>query len=77
MKKASVYPKNQSSELAQILEEVREQGFYAIDFASFAPGIKDDTVELMYVANLWAARANLTVAFNFERKLCVFEVDLP
>ena len=73
MKKASVYPNNQPSELAQILEEVRQQGFYAIDFASFAPGIKD-TVELMYVANLWAARANLTVAFNFESKLCVFEV---
>jgi hypothetical protein len=73
MKKTSVYPKNQSSELAQILEEVREQRLYAIDFASFAPGIKD-TVELTYVANLWAARANLIVTFNFQRKLCVFEM---
>jgi len=73
MKKISVYSKNQSSELMQILEEVRQLGFYAIDFASFAPSVHD-TVELMYVANLWAARANLTVAFNFEKKLCVFEV---
>lgn len=72
MKKISVYSKNQPSELTQILNEVCQQGFYVIDFASFAPNIKD-TVELMYVANLWAARASLTVAFNFERKLCVFE----
>ncbi|MEQ1766826.1 MAG: hypothetical protein ABL859_05295 [Methylotenera sp.] len=60
------------AELVQIISEVNEYGFYAIDFADFAPDIQD-TVELMYVANLWAARANLTVAFNFDNRICVFE----
>lgn len=70
-----IYSKTQSAEIKQIVDEVLQHGFYAIDFVSFAPDIKD-TTELMYVANLWAVRANLTVAFNFDRKLRVFEVIL-
>jgi len=61
-----------AAELVEIIDEVHQHGFYAITFACFAPGIKDQ-VELMYVANVWAARANLTVAFNFDKKLCIFE----
>lgn len=67
-----IYSKSPSAELMGIMEEVSQHGFYAIDFVSFAPDIKD-TTELMYVANLWAVRTNLSVAFNLDKKLCVFE----
>lgn len=70
-----IYSKTQSAEIKQIVDEVLQHGFYAIDFVSFAPDIKD-TTELMYVANLWAVRANLSVAFNLDKKLCVFEATL-
>lgn len=59
-------------ELAQIVDEVNQHGFYSTTLDEFMPDISDRE-EQMYMILMIAKKAQLTVSFNLEKNLCLFE----
>lgn len=60
------------SELALIVEEVNQHGFFATSLDKFLPEIKSQE-EQMYTISLIAKRLGLKVSFNTITNFCVFE----
>ncbi|HOY87542.1 MAG TPA: hypothetical protein PLJ94_06900 [Methylotenera sp.] len=60
-------------ELAHIMQEVKQHGFYVTQLDAFLPDIKS-TEERMYVICVIAKQAHLKASFNLDRNLCVLEM---
>ena len=61
-----------SAELAQIVQEVKQHGFYATQLDTFLPESKS-TEERMYVTCVIARQAHLRASFNLDKNLVVLE----
>lgn len=72
--KQSVFIQPPSAELAHIVQEVKQHGFYATKLDVFLPEI-ETAEERMYVISVLAKQAHLKVSFNLNKNLCVLERD--
>ena len=70
--KALSYTQQPSAELAHIMQEVKQHGFYVTQLDEFLPEIKS-TEERMYVICVIAKQAQLKASFNLDKNLCVLE----
>ena len=70
--KAHQFTQPPSAELAQIMQEVKQHGFYVTQLDAFLPEIKS-TEERMYVICVIAKQAQLKASFNLDKNLCVLE----
>lgn len=65
---------SEPADLATIVREVKQHGFYSAYCANLIQGIDDHKV-LMAEIRKMATRANLQVTFNAEESICIFEAD--
>ncbi len=70
--KAHQFTQPPSAELAQIMQEVKQHGFYVTQLDAFLPEFKT-LEERMYVICLIAKQAQLKSSFNLDKNLCVLE----
>lgn len=70
--KAHFFTQSPSVELAYIVQEVKQHGFYAMQLDAFLPEIKT-TEERVYVICMLAKQAHLKASFNLDKNLCVLE----
>ncbi len=70
--KAHFYTQPPSAELAHIMQEVKQHGFYATKLDAFLPEIKT-LEERMYIICVIAKQAHLKASINWDKNLCVLE----
>ena len=61
-----------SAELAYIMQEVKQHGFYATHLDTFLPEIKS-IEERIYIMRIIASKAHLVARSNLEQNLCLLE----
>ncbi|HPH06179.1 MAG TPA: hypothetical protein PL131_09910 [Methylotenera sp.] len=70
--KAKPHTQPPSAELAHIMQEVKQHGFYVTKLNEFLPEIQT-TEERMYLICVIAKQAHLNASFNLDKNLCVLE----
>lgn len=62
----------ESADIATIVREVKQHGFYSAYCISLMPDIADHDALISEIQHM-AARAELRVTFNAEESICIFE----
>ena len=70
--KATHHNQAPSAEFAQIIQEVKQHGFYALMLNEFLPEIKNRE-EQMFIICVMAKQAQLRASFNLDKNLVVLE----
>ncbi|WP_047539390.1 hypothetical protein [Methylotenera versatilis] len=65
---------SEPADLATIVREVKQHGFYSAFCTNLVPDIADHDVLMSEIKKL-AIRAQLQVTFNAEESICIFEAD--